>query len=286
MLLRPRRLPLPEPPSPASPDPEPRLAGAPRRPRPGEPPHSGALAAPAPPAPARPRSPARPCPWLRLSARPGVHETELLLGTLLQPAVWRALLLDRRQALKPTYRRRPRWPASRCGAPPRSAAAATSSPRTRSATRMATPGPPTRRSASLWASSATTGAGVTPPPCLDDPRAAAGLLSAAPAEPGRWVSVRRAPDGGERGERSGGAPPMRSGWGATAAPCTEGGAPPATAAPFQALPPLPASRELDSDPAWTLRFSPSSPKLRTRHTPRLPDGPLHLHTRAWAARRA
>lgn len=36
-------------------------------------------------------------PW---SAR----ETELLLGTLLQPAVWRALLLDRRQAL-PTYRR-------------------------------------------------------------------------------------------------------------------------------------------------------------------------------------
>uniref|UniRef100_A0A2K6BEQ7 Myb/SANT-like DNA-binding domain-containing protein n=1 Tax=Macaca nemestrina TaxID=9545 RepID=A0A2K6BEQ7_MACNE len=32
------------------------------------------------------------------------QETELLLGTLLQPAVWRALLLDRRQAL-PTYRR-------------------------------------------------------------------------------------------------------------------------------------------------------------------------------------
>ncbi|XP_059757084.1 undifferentiated embryonic cell transcription factor 1 [Balaenoptera ricei] len=103
MLLRPRRPPPPAPPSPASPDSEPRLAGGVPGTPPARPASPGALAAPAPPgSPASPGSPVSPgsaqrTPW---SAR----ETELLLGTLLQPAVWRALLLDRRQAL-PTYRR-------------------------------------------------------------------------------------------------------------------------------------------------------------------------------------
>ncbi|XP_004395045.1 PREDICTED: undifferentiated embryonic cell transcription factor 1 [Odobenus rosmarus divergens] len=106
MLLRPRRPPPPAPPapaSPASPDPELRPAGGAPGTPPGRPASPGALAAPASPAsPGLPGSPVSPgsaqrTPW---SAR----ETELLLGTLLQPAVWRALLLDRRQAL-PTYRR-------------------------------------------------------------------------------------------------------------------------------------------------------------------------------------
>ncbi|GAB5578903.1 undifferentiated embryonic cell transcription factor 1 [Prionailurus iriomotensis] len=106
MLLRPRRPPPPAPPapaSPASPDPEPRPAGGAPGTPPRRPASPGALAAPASPAslglPGSPVSPgsAQRTPW---SAR----ETELLLGTLLQPTVWRALLLDRRQAL-PTYRR-------------------------------------------------------------------------------------------------------------------------------------------------------------------------------------
>nr|XP_060497022.1 undifferentiated embryonic cell transcription factor 1 [Panthera onca] len=106
MLLRPRRPPPPAPPapaSPASPDPELRPAGGAPGTPPRRPASPGALAAPASPAslglPGSPVSPgsAQRTPW---SAR----ETELLLGTLLQPTVWRALLLDRRQAL-PTYRR-------------------------------------------------------------------------------------------------------------------------------------------------------------------------------------
>nr|XP_019844082.1 PREDICTED: undifferentiated embryonic cell transcription factor 1 [Bos indicus] len=115
MLLRPRRPPPPEPPSPASPDPEPRLAGGAPETPPRRPASPGALAAPTTPAPpgspASPGSPVSPgsaqrTPW-------SAHETELLLGTLLQPAVWRALLQDRRQAL-PTYRRgAPPLPASR-----------------------------------------------------------------------------------------------------------------------------------------------------------------------------
>ncbi|XP_045147172.1 undifferentiated embryonic cell transcription factor 1 [Echinops telfairi] len=95
MLLRSRRpappvqLETPEPPSPASPEPEQGPAGdAPSTPTPG------ALAAPV--LPVSPGSAQR-TPW---SAR----ETELLLDTLLEPPVWRSLLLDRRQAL-PTYRR-------------------------------------------------------------------------------------------------------------------------------------------------------------------------------------
>ncbi|XP_044621735.1 undifferentiated embryonic cell transcription factor 1 [Equus asinus] len=101
MLLRPRRPPPPAPPlpspSPARRDSEPRPAGeAPGTP-PGRPASPGALAAPASPgSPVSPGSAQR-TPW-------SAHETELLLGTLLQPAVWRALLLDRRRAL-PIYRR-------------------------------------------------------------------------------------------------------------------------------------------------------------------------------------
>ncbi|XP_058155451.1 undifferentiated embryonic cell transcription factor 1 [Dasypus novemcinctus] len=96
MLLRPRRpLPLapPAPPSPASPEPEPepRPVGSDPGTPPGGPASPGALVAPVSP------GSAQRAPW---SAR----ETELLLDTLLQPAVWRSLLLDRRQAL-PTYRR-------------------------------------------------------------------------------------------------------------------------------------------------------------------------------------
>uniref|UniRef100_H0XHY7 Myb/SANT-like DNA-binding domain-containing protein n=1 Tax=Otolemur garnettii TaxID=30611 RepID=H0XHY7_OTOGA len=97
MLLRPRRPPplAPTTPlSPASPDPELQPAGdAPRTPL-GRPASPGALEEPA--LPVSPGSAQR-TPW---SAR----ETELLLDTLLQPTVWRSLLLDRRQAL-PTYRR-------------------------------------------------------------------------------------------------------------------------------------------------------------------------------------
>ncbi|XP_005402111.1 PREDICTED: undifferentiated embryonic cell transcription factor 1 isoform X2 [Chinchilla lanigera] len=100
MLLRPRRPPPLAPsalPSPTSPDADLR----PAEDGPGSP-----LAGPASPSalagPESPRSPVSPgsaqrTPW---SAR----ETELLLGTLLQPTVWRSLLLDRRQA-QPTYRR-------------------------------------------------------------------------------------------------------------------------------------------------------------------------------------
>ncbi|XP_053438435.1 undifferentiated embryonic cell transcription factor 1 [Nycticebus coucang] len=97
MLLRPRRPPPlapTAPPSPASPDPELQPAGdAPRTPL-GRPASPDALEEPA--LPVSPGSAQR-TPW---SAR----ETELLLDTLLQPTVWRSLLLDRRQAL-PTYRR-------------------------------------------------------------------------------------------------------------------------------------------------------------------------------------
>nr|XP_006987650.1 undifferentiated embryonic cell transcription factor 1 [Peromyscus maniculatus bairdii] len=98
MLLRPRR-PAPfSPPSPASLDAELRPAGDVRETTSDAfAPTPGAMAEPgSPKAPVSPGSAQR-TPW---SAR----ETELLLGTLLQPAMWRSLLLDRRQAL-PTYRR-------------------------------------------------------------------------------------------------------------------------------------------------------------------------------------
>ncbi|XP_052617648.1 undifferentiated embryonic cell transcription factor 1 [Peromyscus californicus insignis] len=98
MLLRPRR-PTPfSPPSPASLDAELRPAGDVRETTSDAfAPTPGAMAEPgSPKAPVSPGSAQR-TPW---SAR----ETELLLGTLLQPAMWRSLLLDRRQAL-PTYRR-------------------------------------------------------------------------------------------------------------------------------------------------------------------------------------
>lgn len=98
MLLRPRRLPHFSPPSPASPDAELRPSGDVQvTTSDAFDPTPGAMAEPgSPKAPVSPGSAQR-TPW---SAR----ETELLLGTLLQPAMWRSLLLDRRQAL-PTYRR-------------------------------------------------------------------------------------------------------------------------------------------------------------------------------------
>ncbi|XP_049993804.1 undifferentiated embryonic cell transcription factor 1 [Alexandromys fortis] len=98
MLLRPRRLTSFSPPSPASPDAELRPTGDVRvTTSDAFAPTPGAMAEPgSPKAPVSPGSAQR-TPW---SAR----ETELLLGTLLQPAMWRSLLLDRRQAL-PTYRR-------------------------------------------------------------------------------------------------------------------------------------------------------------------------------------
>ncbi|XP_055464806.1 undifferentiated embryonic cell transcription factor 1 [Psammomys obesus] len=97
MLLRPRR-PAPfSPPSPPSPDAELRPAGDIQVTTSDALATLGGMAEPGSPrAPVSPGSAQR-TPW---SAR----ETELLLGTLLQPAMWRSLLLDRRQAL-PTYRR-------------------------------------------------------------------------------------------------------------------------------------------------------------------------------------
>ncbi|XP_028643029.1 undifferentiated embryonic cell transcription factor 1 isoform X1 [Grammomys surdaster] len=97
MLLRPRRLTAFSPPSPASPDAELRPAGDVPVTTSDAFATSGTMAEPgSPKAPVSPGSAQR-TPW---SAR----ETELLLGTLLQPAMWRSLLLDRRQTL-PTYRR-------------------------------------------------------------------------------------------------------------------------------------------------------------------------------------
>ncbi|CAH6793283.1 undifferentiated embryonic cell transcription factor 1 [Phodopus roborovskii] len=98
MLLRPRRLSHFSPPSPTSPDAELRPSGDVQVTTSDAFAHTpGAMAEPgSPKAPVSPGSAQR-TPW---SAR----ETELLLGTLLQPSMWRSLLLDRRQAL-PTYRR-------------------------------------------------------------------------------------------------------------------------------------------------------------------------------------
>ncbi|KAM4851857.1 undifferentiated embryonic cell transcription factor 1 [Thomomys bottae] len=103
MLLRPRRPPPLAPPSPAEEVAEllPPAEEVPRTPPRGH-------AAPSAPEGGPPRSPGSP----RFPVSPGsaqrtpwsAWETELLLAELLQPAVWRALLLDRRRAL-PTYRR-------------------------------------------------------------------------------------------------------------------------------------------------------------------------------------
>ncbi|KAM9701449.1 undifferentiated embryonic cell transcription factor 1 [Dama dama] len=231
MLLRPRRPPAPEPPSPASPDPEPRLAGGAPETPPRRPASPGALAAPAPPAPlgspASPGSPVSPgsaqrTPW---SAR----ETELLLGTLLQPAVWRALLLDRRQAL-PTYRRV-------------SAALARQQVRRTPAQ--------CRRRYKFLKDKVRDAHGQPPGPFDAQIRQLMGLLG----DNGRRRGRRRSPGPGRppRGRR------------------------PASAAPAEpGAPPLPASRELDSDPAWTLRFSPSPPK--SADAPHAPGSPTALCT--------
>lgn len=99
MLLRPRRPPPPVPPHSLAQDSPDELEEADDSPGtpPSRPASPGTPEAHEPPgSPVSPGSAQR-TPW---SAR----ETELLLGTLLQRAVWRALLLDRRRAL-PTYRR-------------------------------------------------------------------------------------------------------------------------------------------------------------------------------------
>ncbi|XP_048190604.1 undifferentiated embryonic cell transcription factor 1 [Perognathus longimembris pacificus] len=108
MLLRSRRPPplaplSPAPPSPAdsAAEPLPPAGGTPGTPpRSRAPPSSPSGGSPrslgSPGSPVSPGS-ARRTPW-------SAWETELLLAELLQPAVWRALLLDRRQSL-PTYRR-------------------------------------------------------------------------------------------------------------------------------------------------------------------------------------
>uniref|UniRef100_A0A8C9C472 Undifferentiated embryonic cell transcription factor 1 n=1 Tax=Phocoena sinus TaxID=42100 RepID=A0A8C9C472_PHOSS len=232
MLLRPRRPPPPAPPSPASPDSEQRLAGGVPGTPPGRPVSPGALAAPAPPgSPASPGSPVSPgsaqrTPW---SAR----ETELLLGTLLQPAVWRALLLDRRQAL-PTYRRV-------------SAALARQQVRRTPAQ--------CRRRYKFLKDKVRDAHGQPPGPFDAQIRQLMGLLG----DSGRRRGRRRSPGPGRppRGRRGGRASrdhPL----------CVPG------------APPLPAAREPDADPAWTLRFSPSPPK--SADAPRAPGSPTAVST--------
>jgi len=284
MLLRPRRPPPPEPPSPASPDPEPRLAGGAPETPPRRPASPGALAAPTTPAPpgspASPGSPVSPgsaqrTPW-------SAHETELLLGTLLQPAVWRALLLDRRQAL-PTYRRV-------------SAALARQQVRRTPAQ--------CRRRYKFLKDKVRDAHGQPPGPFDAQIRQLMGLLgdngrrrgrrrspgpgrpprgrrpaSAAPAEPGRWAGVGEgAPQTKSAGSGLWGEPlRRRSGGGVRGRPRRGRGgarAPGNRRLRVPGAPPLPASRELDSDPAWTLRFSPSPPKSADApHAPGSPTAP-------------
>ncbi|KAI5270270.1 Undifferentiated Embryonic Cell Transcription Factor 1 [Manis pentadactyla] len=235
MLLRPRRPPPPsprEPPPPATPDSEPRPAeGAPGTP-PERPPSPGALAAPASPwPPAAPGSPVSPVspgsaqrtPW---SAR----ETELLLGTLLQPPVWRALLLDRRQAL-PTYRRV-------------SAALARQQVRRTPAQ--------CRRRYKFLKDKLRDAHGQPPGPFDAQIRELMGLLG---------DDGHRRP---QRGRRSPGPRRPQRGRRAPHAPAEPG------------APPLPASRDLDADPARTPRFGRSSPK--SADDPRSPASPTALST--------
>ncbi|XP_012602418.2 undifferentiated embryonic cell transcription factor 1 [Microcebus murinus] len=204
MLLRPRRPPLlapPDPPSPASPDSELQLAGeAPRTP-PGRPASPDALEARA--SPVSPGSAQR-TPW-------SAWETELLLDTLLQPAVWRSLLLDRRQAL-PTYRRV-------------SAALARQQVRRTPAQ--------CRRRYKFLKDKLREAQGQPPGPFDAQIRELMGLLGDTghkrPRRPGRP----------QRGRRPASSVPI---------PCEPGATP------------LRAARDPSVDPAWTLRFSPSSPK--------------------------
>lgn len=252
MLLRPRRPPppaLPEPLAPAGLDPEPRLfADAPGT-TPGRPASPGAPAAPASPgSPVSPGSAQR-TPW-------SAHETELLLGTLLQPAVWRALLLDRRRAL-PTYRRV-------------SAALARQQVRR-------TPAQCRRRYKFL--KDKLRDAHDQPPGPFDAQiRELMGLLG----DTGRRRGRRRSPGPGrpQRGRRpapSVAVEPGRkgAGWGSGG----RGRAP--GAGPHRPLrvpgaPPLLVERDPDADPAWTLRFS-SSP-AKSADAPRAPASPTALPT--------
>ncbi|XP_012516128.1 PREDICTED: undifferentiated embryonic cell transcription factor 1 [Propithecus coquereli] len=205
MLLRPRRPPPLAPPSPASPDPELQSAAE----APGTPP--GRRASPdaleEPVSPVSPGSAQR-TPW---SAR----ETELLLHTLLQPAVWRSLLLDRRQTL-PTYRRV-------------SAALARLQVRRTPAQ--------CRRRYKFLKDKLREAQGQPPGPFDAQIRELMGLLG----DTGRKRP--RRPGRPQRGRRPAASAP---------APAPTPGEP--------GVMPLPAARDPSADPAWTLRFSPSSPK--------------------------
>ncbi|KAM8780421.1 undifferentiated embryonic cell transcription factor 1 [Rhynchonycteris naso] len=223
MLLRPRRPPPPAPPAPlaqASPDLEPRAAGdapgtPPRRPAsPGAPMVSETFGLPVSP------GSAQRTPW-------SVHETELLLGTLLQPAVWRALLLDRRRAL-PIYRR-------------------VSAELARQQVRR-TPAQCRRRYKFL--KDKLREAHDQPSGPFDAQiRELMGLLG----DNGRRRGRRRSPGRPPRGRR------------------------PAPGLPAEPdAPSLPAARDSDVDPSWTLRFNSSPPK--SSEVPCAPGSPTALPT--------
>jgi hypothetical protein len=251
MLLRPRRPPPLAPPSPPSSDAELRPAedvpgsplggvlGSP----PGGPTTPGALAEPG-----SPRSPVSPgsaqrTPW---SAR----ETELLLGTLLQPTVWRSLLLDRRQAL-PTYRRV-------------SAALARQQVRRTPAQ--------CRRRYKFLKDKLRDAEGQPPGPYDEQIRELMGLLGdngrrrarRRPSGPGRPHRGRRlAPVASAPAPAPAPAPdePGRLGsWGGEAG--RRRGDPHGSRAPLRSagVAPQPAARYPDADPAGALRFSRSTPK--------------------------
>ncbi|XP_069316034.1 undifferentiated embryonic cell transcription factor 1 [Eulemur rufifrons] len=208
MLLRPRRPPPlapPAPPSPASPDPELQPAGETPRTPPGRPASPDALEELA--SPVSPGSAQR-TPW-------SAWETGLLLDTLLQPAVWRSLLLDRRQSL-PTYRRV-------------SAALARQQVRRTPAQ--------CRRRYKFLKDKLREAQGQPSGPFDAQIRELMGLLG----DTGRKRP--RRPGRPQRGRRPASRTP------APAATLGESG-----------VPPLPAARDPNADPAWTLRFSPSSPK--------------------------
>ncbi|XP_008142660.1 undifferentiated embryonic cell transcription factor 1 [Eptesicus fuscus] len=216
MLLRPRRPPPPVPPASLvqdSPDEleeeeeeaEDSPGTPPRRPAsPGTPEAHEPLGSPVSP------GSAQRTPW-------SAHETELLLGTLLQPAVWRALLLDRRRAL-PTYRR-------------------VSAELARQQVRR-TPAQCRRRYKFL--KDKLREAQDQPPGPFDAQiRQLMGLLGDTGSKRGR----RRSPGPGRppRGRRPG--------------PSTPAGTPAEPDAPS-----MPAARDSDVDPSWTLRFSSSPSK--------------------------
>ncbi|XP_036293903.1 undifferentiated embryonic cell transcription factor 1 [Pipistrellus kuhlii] len=235
MLLRPRRPPPPGPPASLGQDSPDELEDeeeeeAAAEDSPGTPPRRPASPGP-PEAHELPGSPVSPgsaqrTPW---SAR----ETELLLGTLLQPAVWRALLLDRRRAL-PTYRRV-------------SAALARQQVRRTPAQ--------CRRRYKFLKDKLREAQDQPPGPFDAQIRQLMGLLGDTGSKRGR----RRSPGPGR--------PPR----GRRPAPSAPAGAPAAE----PDAPSMPAARDSDVDPSWTLRFS-SSPAKAPEALPREPGSPTAL----------